>query len=99
MQEKLIRSPRHLKYVRTLPCMITRTGENCNGTPVVAHHLTFIKEGGMGQKVGDNWTVPLSHAHHQELHRIGEKTFWAKCGFTLEELETYAKELWGINDA
>lgn len=93
MKQKPIRSPKHLARVRKLDCMIKNDeGENCNGH-VVAHHLTFINEGGMGEKVGDNWVVPLSVGHHAELHRVGEKRFWAKYGFTLEEVINYATEL------
>lgn len=74
--------------------MITNSdGLHCNGH-VVAHHLTFINEGGMGEKVGDNWVVPLSVGHHAELHRIGEKTFWAKYGFSLDEVKAIATNLY-----
>jgi len=30
----------------------------------------------MGMKVGDNWCVPLCHAHHMELHNFGDERLW-----------------------
>jgi hypothetical protein len=95
MKQKPIRSPKHLAIVRKMDCMIkNREGEHCNQRPVHPHHLTFIDEGGMGEKVGDNYVVPLSWYHHAELHRMGEKAFWEKYGYTLEQVKDYARELW-----
>lgn len=36
----------------------------------------------MGLKTGDQWTVPLCHKHHMELHSEGfpERTWWALKG-------------------
>jgi len=46
----------------------------------------------MGLKVGDNWCVPLCHAHHMELHRFGdERTWWDLQG--IDPLEI-AKQLY-----
>lgn len=94
MKQKPIRSPKHLARVRKLDCTITnKEGEHCNGL-VISHHLTFINEGGLSKKVGDNWVVPLSVGHHAELHRIGERPFWKKYGFTLDDVAAYAAMLW-----
>lgn len=41
-----------------------------------AHHLTFAEPNGTGLKVGDNWVVPMCHAHHMELHRFGDERLW-----------------------
>lgn len=73
-----IRSPKHLEYVRSYPCIINDgKGNQCNGSPVVAHHLTHVKDkGGMGLKTGDEYTLPLCWLHHQTLHNMGEKSFW-----------------------
>lgn len=62
-------SEEHLAYIRKLPCCVTlRTpcGE--------AHHLqSGTGERGMQQRSTDRWTVPLTHALHMELHRLGSK--------------------------
>ncbi|QDW36922.1 hypothetical protein FFI89_007055 [Bradyrhizobium sp. KBS0727] len=45
-----------------------------------------------GQKVSDEFTVPLCRAHHRELHRAGkENDGWSKMG--IEPLGI-ARELW-----
>ena len=95
MKQKPIRSPKHLAFVRSKPCMIVNDErENCN-RQARAHHLTFLKgERGMSQKVGDNWTVPICDGHHYDLHYIGEKFFWGVNGFTLDKITNYAIELW-----
>ena len=99
MKQKPIRSPKHLKNVRKLPCMIKDyNGDNCNGTPIVAHHLTFINEGGMGLKTGDNWTIPLCHRCHLRLHHMGEKATWKCRGIGLDEVTNYATKLWSVTN-
>ena len=30
----------------------------------------------MAMKVGDNWTVPLCHPHHMQLHAHGNEIEW-----------------------
>jgi len=79
-----VRSPQHLKFVRTRACCITRDGENCNGNNVCAHHLTFLGGQGKGTKECDSETVPLCFQHHTSLHFVGERTFWKEWGIDPE---------------
>lgn len=67
-----VRSEAYLRYVRTKPCLI------CGGQ-AEAHHLTFAQPRAKGRKNGDQWTVPLCHGHHMELHDFagGERSWWA----------------------
>ncbi|WP_027524846.1 ERF family protein [Bradyrhizobium sp. Ec3.3] len=66
------RSKAHLLFVRDQPCLV------CRQTPCDAHHLKFAQPRALGQKVSDEFTVPLCRAHHQELHRHGnERAWWA----------------------
>jgi DNA recombination protein Rad52 len=89
--ERRIRDKAHLKYVATHPCLI------CGRQPTHAHHLTFAQKRGLGQKVSDEFTVPLCALHHGELHRAGgEKRWWGKMG--LDPLPTSA-ELWAQSRA
>lgn len=76
LKSNKIRSPIHLKFVRSFPCCITQDGLNCNGTPVAAHHLTFLGGQGKGTKECDSKTVSLCAMHHYSLHAIGERMFW-----------------------
>ena len=89
----VIRSEEHLAFVRGHDCLIERDGEHCNGTPVFAHHFTFLKgEGGMSKKAADIYTVPLCFFHHGVLHHMGEKSFWKSWKFRLAQLEYIASE-------
>ncbi len=97
MKQKPIRSPKHLAYIRSLPCCIMKDGLNCNGTPVCAHHLTIIKGSrGISQKAGDCYCVPLCHFHHTTLHNVGEKSFWSAWKIDAIEL---TNQLWNGDDA
>jgi len=95
LKNKPIRSPKHLKYVRSKPCMIKNDeGLNCN-MEVVAHHTTFLKgKRGISQKVGDNYTIPICFSHHHNLHYIGEKLFWKMHDYELDQVLNYANTLW-----
>ena len=88
-----IRSEKHKAFVRSHDCLLERNGKRCNGTPVIAHHFTFIKgEGGISKKAADIYTVPLCFFHHGVLHHMGEKSFWKSWHFGLSELEYIASE-------
>jgi len=95
MKSKPIRSPKFCLKLREYPCMIKNCeGENCN-LEAAGHHLSFVeKRGGMATKTCDSKQVPLCRLHHSSLHNTGEKTFWAKYGYSLEEVEQYADNLW-----
>ena len=85
-KKKTIRSPKHLNFVRSLPCSVCKTDYE-----VHAHHLTHAEPGGMSKKTNDNWVVPLCGDHHYELHYKGEKSFWKKHKL---EPKIYAALLW-----
>jgi hypothetical protein len=64
-----LRSPRHLAWIRTLPCCVP----GCRTRPVDAHH---VRNGaGVGMKPGDEKCCGLCHKHHDQLHWIGRSTF------------------------
>tara|TARA_R110000868_G_scaffold92056_1_gene255144 strand:- start:46586 stop:46801 length:216 start_codon:yes stop_codon:yes gene_type:complete len=48
----------------------------CGKHPSQAHHLTFAQPKAMGRKTGDQFTVPLSLAHHRDLHDFGDERKW-----------------------
>ena len=74
-----LRSSKYLKHIRTKPCLV------CGGL-AEAHHLTFAQKRAMGLKNGDQWCVPLCHAHHMDLHSsfLGERSWWAVKGISPE---------------
>src|SRR4029077_20885146 len=68
-----LRDDQHLAFVAHLPCLI------CGRAPSHAHHLRFAQPRALGQKVSDEWVVPLCNLHHRALHGIGnEETWWAQ---------------------
>lgn len=67
---KKFRSEKHLKFVRSLPCLIHGT------TPSEAAHIRTFTDGGTGLKPSDHFTVPLCSKCHREQHHEGEITFW-----------------------
>jgi hypothetical protein len=70
----------HLKWLRTLPCVIS--GER----PVDAAHIRYAdpiygkRETGKGEKPSDKWTVPLARRFHDAQHGQAEREFWARHG-------------------
>lgn len=76
------RSPRHLAWIRrTFVCAAWRSGE-CEG-PNHAHHVRSAATAGTGIKPSDFYAVPLCAAHHEEIHRIGARSFEEKYGVDL----------------
>ena len=95
---KRIVNKKHLLYVSTLPCFITRAGfMSCKGL-IQVHHLLKPSDGkrGWGLKAGDNQVIPLCMFHHAQLHtKFGnEYNFLAKYGFRKTAAQEYAKQLW-----
>ena len=85
-EAKRRRDRQHLRFVAKQPCLI------CGREPSDPHHLRFAQPRGLGQKVSDEFTVPLCRSHHRELHRAGkEAAWWTQRG--IEPLATAGK-LW-----
>jgi hypothetical protein len=67
----------HLRWIRTLPCLITGT------VPVEAAHIRYAdlrfgkRETGKSEKPSDKFTVPLAPELHREQHAQYERAFWA----------------------
>jgi ERF superfamily len=83
------RSKAHLAFVASQPCLI------CQASPCDAHHLKIAQPRSLGQRVSDEFTVPLCRKHHRELHRHGhEANWWANMQVAPIPI---AKALWGIS--
>jgi ERF superfamily protein len=65
-----VRDKTHLRFVSRQPCLI------CGRQPCDPHHLRFAQSRGLGQKVSDEFTVPLCRTHHRELHRARKEVDW-----------------------
>ncbi|EMK6669896.1 DUF968 domain-containing protein [Vibrio fluvialis] len=74
-------SEKYLKFVRSLPCVVTGKTEG-----VVAHHLILHGEGKMGAKAHDLFTMPLTADEHRKFHddpkgweeKYGSQLFYVK---------------------
>jgi hypothetical protein len=85
-EPRRLRDRDHLRFVAKQPCLI------CGRQPCDAHHLRFAQARGLGQKVSNEFAVPLCRAHHRELHRAGKEVdWWSRMG--VEPLQL-ARSLW-----
>lgn len=80
-----LRSPRHLAWVRSLPCSVP----GCIRADIQAHHVR--KGAGTALKPSDAFTVPICPEHHYEGDNEGWRTFEVKHGLDLSEI---AARLW-----
>jgi hypothetical protein len=87
-EAKRLRERQHLRFVAKQPCLV------CGREPCDPHHLRFAQPRGLGQKVSDEFTVPLCRAHHRELDRAGKEVDWWSRN-DLEPPES-ARSLWTL---
>jgi hypothetical protein len=93
-----IRSPKHLKWLKTLPCSVPL----CPRRDVVPHHLMCAQPKAMKKKAGDQWAVPLCVVHHDarsgaSVHAHGgERLWWERHGVDPIAL---AERLWATGPA
>ena len=98
---KRIVNQKHLAWVRTLPCFISRSGfMSCQGN-IEAHHLLkpVSRHRGFGLKAHDSECIPLCRFHHAQLHtKFGnEYKFLKHYGFKETAGQEYAEQLWNKN--
>jgi len=93
-REPRIELPKHLKFIRQLPCVIC--GDN---TATEAAHVSFgdsriaKRHKGIGEKTHDFFVVSLCGKHHRAQHDRGdERLFWSMIGIDpiLTALALYA---------
>jgi hypothetical protein len=76
-------NPKHLKWIKRLPCAVRRSG--CSRI-MHSHHVRTGGTGGTAMKPPDRLTVPLCETHHVEFDIIGVDTFEAKYSIDLKTL-------------
>ena len=69
-EPRRVRDREHLRSVAQKACLV------CGRKPSDPHHLRFAQTRAMGQKVSDEFTVPLCRGHHREVHRSGDEATW-----------------------
>lgn len=68
---KKFRCEKYRKWIRTLPCLVTKTHHESQ-----CAHIRHGTGGGMGLKPSDDWCVPLHWREHILQHEIGEQAYW-----------------------
>lgn len=68
-----VKDKAHLMFLCGLQCCITGVREGLNAHHLLRDDLGRIKRG-MGMKAADEFTIPLHHAKHTELHMDGNET-------------------------
>ena len=82
--KKIIRSAKHLNFIRSLPCSISEQ------TPSQACHIRVLADGGVGMKPSDFLTLNFTYQYHKMQTDLGEVSFYQK--FNINPF-TLAKEL------
>lgn len=68
----MLRSVKHLNFVRSLPCFIS------DQTPSQACHIRILTDGGTGLKPSDYFVLPFTYHYHKMQSDIGELRFYKK---------------------
>lgn len=69
----------HLKWLRTLPCLVTGQRGSVQACHVrYADPMFGKREVGMQEKPDDMWTVPLNAMQHRDQHDHGDERNWWK---------------------
>lgn len=79
-------SQRHLKFIRSLCCVLEgKDGHVCGGE-IEAMHVRSGTDGGTSVKPSDFWTLTgCSHAHHEQ-HSIGEAAWERKWKVDMKQI-------------
>ena len=89
IKQKPFRSRAYLNYVKSLDSVIS-------GQPADdPHHIIGTKLSGMGTKVSDLWTFPLTRTEHNELHadyKAWEERYGSQVMFALQTIEKAVAE-------
>ena len=61
---------KHLEWVATLPCLISKGGFHAHNGGIQVHHLLKPYDGvrGMSLRSNDRNVIPLCYHHHSMLH-------------------------------
>lgn len=90
MKRKPWRSKKYTEWVKQLPSVVSRRPADD------PHHLVGHGYSGMGTKVSDIWTFPLTREEHTELHLIGYKAwedlYGSQMKFVIETIELAVQE-------
>jgi len=76
-----MRSAKHLRFIRSLPCLVCGTDQAVDACHVRYSDAAAGKVNpGLGAKPGDEWTIPMCRYHHTAQHKGSETGFWKNLG-------------------
>lgn len=77
------RVPDYQEFIRSYACLFNRRGAfPCRGLGILGSECAHVKSRDAGgDDIGN--CVPLCHAHHEEQHRIGIRSFQQRYGVDL----------------
>jgi len=68
--KNIIRSAKHLQYIRSQPCMIGQMSGS------QACHIRLLTDGGVGLKPSDCYVLAMEYRYHKMSHDLGEVRFF-----------------------
>lgn len=77
LRQPRIHDEKHLKFIRSLPCIVSK-----DNTSTEAAHIRFAdlradkRKVGIGEKPDDCWALPLSSIEHRKQHAMNERAYW-----------------------
>ena len=87
---KPVRDKKYIKFIKELSCIV------CQAPPPSDPHHS--ETGGRGTKASDTTAIPLCHAHHNELHCTGKKTFATKYAIDYNRVTARLNLIYGVDN-
>lgn len=81
MKRPRIHDEKHLAFVRTLPCIVSKDNISTEAAHIRFTDLRVAKRNaGVGAKPDDFFVVPLSSNEHRKQHTMREQDYWQQAG-------------------
>lgn len=96
---KRIVDEKHLKFIRTLPSVISGA-MGCDACHIRFGDLLWRKPNTpMSRKPDDGWTLPMTRLEHAKQHSMNEREFWKEQGIDALALAHELYSMSGDRDA
>ena len=80
-KEPRVKDEKYLRWIRTLPCIVTGRTDGVEAAHLRSSCLMLGKEiTGKAEKPNDCWTLPLHQYEHSKQHDINEIDYWKNVG-------------------
>lgn len=76
-----IHDEKHLAFIRTLPCIVTKNNISTEAAHIRYSDLRVAKRKvGVAEKPDDCWVLPLCGDEHRKQHAMNEREYWQRLG-------------------